>query len=50
MRREELSLRRVTLIDHKIDIKRGANRNEAFKAIDAYKLEDKYKKLLLPKK
>ena len=50
VRRQELSLRRVTLTDDKIDIKRGANREEVFKAIDAYKLEDKYKKSTFAKK
>ena len=50
VRRQELSLRRVTLTDDKIDIKRGANREEVFKAIDAYKLDDKYKKSSFAKK
>ena len=50
VRRQELSLRRVTLTDDKIDIKRGANREEVFKAIDAYKLEDKFKKSTFAKK
>ena len=44
VKRQELSLRRVTLTDYKVDIKRGAKEEEVFKAIDDYKLEDKFKK------
>ena len=43
IRRQELSLRRVTLTDYKIDIKRGAKREEVFKALEAYKLDEKFK-------
>ena len=43
VRRQELSLRRVTLTDYKINIKRGAKREEVFKAIEEYKLEEKFK-------
>ena len=50
VRRQELSLRRVTLTDDKIDIKRGAKREEVLKAIDAYKLEEKFKKSTFAKK
>ena len=50
VRRQELSLRRVTLTDDKIDIKRGAKREEVLKAIDAYKLEEKFKKSIFAKK
>ena len=50
VRRQELSLRRVTLTDYKIDIKRGAKREEVFKAIEEYKLNDKYKKSTFAKK
>ena len=50
VRRQELSLRRVTLTDEKINIKRGAKREEVFKAIDEYKLEDKFKKSHYAKK
>ena len=50
VRRQELSLRRVTLTDDKIDIKRGAKREEVLKAIDAYKLEEKFKKSIFSKK
>ena len=50
VRRQELSLRRVTLTDYKIDIKRGAKREEIFKAIEDYKLEEKFKKSNFAKK
>ena len=43
IRRQELSLRRVTLTDYKLDIKRGAKQAEVYKAIDDFKLEDKFK-------
>ena len=50
VRRQELSLRRVTLTDYKINIKRGAKREEVFKAIDEYKLEEKFKNSIYAKK
>ena len=50
IRRQELSLRRVTLTDYKIDIKRGAKREEVFKALDAYKLDEKFKNSTYAKK
>ena len=50
VKRQELSLRRVTLTDDKINIKRGAKREEVFKAIEDYKLEEKYKKSNYAKK
>ena len=50
VRRQELSLRRVTLTDDKIDIKRGAKREEVLKAIESYKLEEKFKKSIFAKK
>ncbi len=50
VKRQELSLRRVTLTDDKINIKRGAKRDEVFKAIEEYKLEEKYKKSNYAKK
>ena len=43
IKRQEISLRRVTLTDYKLDIIRGAKEAEVFKAIDDYKLEDKFK-------
>ena len=50
IRRQELSLRRVTLTDYKLDIKRGAKREEVLKAIEDYKLEEKFKKSTVAKK
>ena len=50
VRRQELSLRRVTLTDYKVDIKRGAKKEEVFKAVDAAKLEDQFKKSTFHKK
>ena len=50
IRRQELSLRRVTLTDYKIDIKRGAKQEEVFKALDDYKLDEKFKKSSYAKK
>ena len=50
VRRQELSLRRVTLTDYKIDIKRGPKTAEVLKAIDDYKLEEKFKKSNFAKK
>ena len=50
VRRQELSLRRVTLTDYKVDIKRGAKREEVLKAIEDYKLEEKFKKSTMAKK
>ena len=50
VKRQELSLRRVTLTDYKIDIKRSAKREEVFKAIEDYKLEEKFKKSIYAKK
>ena len=50
VKRQELSLRRVTLTDYKVDIKRGAKQDEVFKAIDDYKLEDKFKQSTYYKK
>ena len=50
IKRQELSLRRVTLTDYKIDIKRGAKREEVLKAIESYGLEEKFKKSTFAKK
>ena len=50
IRRQELSLKRITLTDFKIDIKRGAKREEVYKAIEDYKLEEKFKKSTFAKK
>ena len=50
VRRQELSLRRVTLTDHKVEIKRGAKKEEVLKAVEAYKLDEKFKKSNFAKK
>ena len=50
VKRQELSLRRVTLTNYKIDIKRSAKKEEVFKAIEDYKLEEKFKKSIYAKK
>ena len=50
VKRQELSLRRVTLTDYKIDIKRGAKRAEVLKAIEDFKLEEIFKKSNFAKK
>ena len=50
IKRQEISLRRVTLTDYKLDIKRGAKEAEVFKAIDDYKLEEKFKTSIIYKK
>ena len=50
IRRMELSLNRCTLTDHVIKIKRGEKREAVFKAIEDYKLEDKFKESSLAKK
>ena len=50
IKRQELSLRRVTLTDYKLDIKRGAKTQEVYKALDDYKLEEKFKKSSIAKK
>ena len=50
VRRQELSLRRVSLTDFRLDIKRGAKRDEVLKAVEKDKLEDKFKKSSFAKK
>ena len=50
IKRQELSLTNVTLTEDKIDIKKGANKEEVLKAIEEYKIENKYKKSNFGKK
>ena len=50
IKRQEISLRRVTLTDYKLDIKRGAKTQEVYKALEDYKLEDKFKASTIYKK
>ena len=50
VRRQELSLRRVTLTDYKVNIKRGAKKDEVLKAVSESKLEEQFKKSTFHKK
>jgi large subunit ribosomal protein L14e len=50
VRRQEISLKRLTLTDFKLDIKRGIHKDNLVKAIDEYKLDDKFKESNYAKK
>ena len=50
IKRQELSLTNVTLTEDKIDIEKGAKKEEVLKAIEEYKIENKYKKSNFGKK
>ena len=50
VRRQEISLRRITLTDFKFDIKRGIHKEALEKAITDYKLDDKFKASVYAKK
>ena len=50
VRRQEISLKRLTLTDFKLDIKRGIHKDNLVKAIDEYKLDDKFKESPYAKK
>lgn len=50
VRRQEISLRRITLTDFKLDIKRGIHKEALEKAITEYKLDDKFKASVYAKK
>ena len=50
VRRQEISLRRLTLTDFKLDIKRGIHKEALVKAITDYKLDDKFKESVYAKK
>ena len=50
VRRQEISLRRITLTDFKLDIKRGIHKEALVKAITDYKLDDKFKASVYAKK
>ena len=50
IKRQEISLRRVTLTDYKLDIKRGETEAKVYKALEDYKLEDKFKASTIYKK
>ena len=40
----------MTLTDYKVEIKRGAKKEEVFKAVEDYKLDEKFKKSTFSKK
>ena len=50
IKRQELSLTNATITEDKIDIKKGAKKEEVLKAIEENKLENKYKKSNFRKK
>ena len=50
VRRQEISLKRLTLTDFKLDIKRGIHKDNLIKAIEEYKLDDKFKESNYAKK
>ena len=50
VRRQEISLKRLTLTDFKLDIKRGIHEDNLVKAIEEYKLDDKFKESNYAKK
>ena len=50
VRKQEISLKRLSLTDFKLDIKRGIHKDDLVKAIDNYKLDDKFKESYYAKK
>ena len=50
VRKQEISLKRLSLTDFKLDIKRGIHKDDLVKAIDDYKLDDKFKESIYAKK
>ena len=50
VRRQEISLRRITLTEFKLDIKRGIHKDDLVKAIEAAKIDDKFKETAYGKK
>ena len=50
VRRQEISLRRITLTDFKLDIKRGIHKEALEKTITEYKLDEKFKASVYAKK
>ena len=43
VRRQEISLKRLTLTNFKLDIKRGIHKDNLVKAIEDFKLDEKFK-------
>ena len=50
VRRQEISLKRLSLTDFKLDIQRGIHKDALVKAIEDYKLDDKFKESPYSKK
>ena len=50
VRRQEISLRRITLTDFKLDIKRGIHKDDLVKAIENDKIDEKFKNSTFGKK
>ena len=50
VRRQEISLKRLSLTDFKLDIQRGIHKDALVKAIEDYKLDDKFKEYSYSKK
>ena len=50
VRRQEISLKRLSLTDFKLDIQRGIHKDALVKAIEDYKLDDKFKETSYAKK
>ena len=50
VRRQEISLKRLSLTDFKLDIQRGIHKDALVKAIEDYKLDDKFKESPYAKK
>ena len=50
VRRQEISLRRITLTEFKLDIKRGIHKDDLVKAIESAKIDEKFKETAYGKK
>ena len=50
VRRQEISLRRITLTEFKLDIKRGIHKDDLVKAIELAKIDEKFKETAYGKK
>jgi large subunit ribosomal protein L14e len=50
VRRQEISLRRITLTEFKLDIKRGILKDDLVKAIESAKIDEKFKETAYGKK
>jgi large subunit ribosomal protein L14e len=50
VRRHEISLRRITLTEFKLDIKRGIHKDDLVQAIESAKIDEKFKETAYGKK